>query len=321
MAGNIFQRIQRMIAVAGGNFETMFRDAEFPPLPAAATSLITEINRPDPDMNQIIKVISASPEISAKLIQTINSSLFALRTPVLSVRHAVSLLGLRHIRPIALSFALAESVPRPSGDLFDHEAFWSDSLVKAMRARCFAARYCPGEKDEAFTAMLIADVALPVLLSSWQEFYEPVITEWRSSQDRLSKIERRTFRWDHAQAGASILQQWKFPQELVCFVGVHNLSPDEIRTYELEKSSALPVAVAAQAPSGLRPDPDRAASVMRAANDHLRIPADQLPAVIEDVRICFEEIRELFALRPEVAARVLDLLEEAAQAAAEGTAA
>lgn len=296
MALKLIEKFRRHSSVASGNFAAMFKDVEIPPLPAAAASLIAEINRPDPDMGRLVKVISSSPGTSAKVIQTVNSSLFALPNPVLSVQHAVSLLGLRHIRPIALSYALVEAVPAPEGDLFNHEGFWSDSLLRAMLARSFAARHCRGEEENAFTAMLISDIALPVLLEAWGDYYAPVMAEWRESTRRLSAIERHRFHWDHAQAGAWILQTWDFPEELVCFVGFHNIEPERIQELELQASVALPIAVASMAPSGFHPDQARARMLVRAAMEAFSMKASQVPDLIAEVQTSFNEIRELFDL-------------------------
>jgi carbon-monoxide dehydrogenase catalytic subunit len=60
-----------------------------------------------------------------------------------------------------------------------------------IAARNFARHYCPSQCDDAFTAMLIADVALPVLLTNWTEYYQSVVQEWMTSGDRLSRIEKK----------------------------------------------------------------------------------------------------------------------------------
>jgi HD-like signal output (HDOD) protein len=118
----------------------MFKDVEIPPLPAAVNQLLGEINKADPDIERLAKLISASPEIAAKTIKTVNSALFSPRLPVADVKRAVTLLGLKNIRSIALAYATMDSLPRPPGKLFDHRAFWSDSLLQAALARAFAKK-------------------------------------------------------------------------------------------------------------------------------------------------------------------------------------
>jgi HD-like signal output (HDOD) protein len=109
----LFDKIRRHAAVARGDFDTMFKGVDIPPLPAAVSQLLREINKPDPDINQLVKLISASPEIAAKTIQTVNSSLFSLRLPVADVKRAVTLLELKDIRSIALAYATMETLPKP----------------------------------------------------------------------------------------------------------------------------------------------------------------------------------------------------------------
>lgn len=79
-------KIRRHAAVATGDFAVMFKDVEIPPLPAAITRLITEINQPEPDIERLAKLISSSAGLAAKVIKTVNSALYALRTPVTSVK-------------------------------------------------------------------------------------------------------------------------------------------------------------------------------------------------------------------------------------------
>lgn len=296
MGDGLFAKIRRHMAMVSGDFDAIFKRVEIPALPATAARLVTEVHAPDPDMDRIVHLITSSPETSIKVIRTVNSSLFSPRTPILSIRHAVSLLGLRHIRPIVLGLALVENLPRPEGHLFDHRSFWSDSLVRALFARTLAVRARLRDVEETFTAMLIADIALPVLLKGWGEYYAPVLERWQGESIRLSVIEREVFRWDHAQAGAWILQSWGFPEELICFVGMHNASLADIQAIGLEQSPLLPLAVASMTPSALRPDARRAATFRQTAQEAFRMAEAEIAPLCEDVRGAYDEICELFGL-------------------------
>ncbi|WP_457574485.1 HDOD domain-containing protein [Desulfolithobacter sp.] len=292
----LFSRIRRHAAISTGNFETLFKDIKIAPLPVAIARLLDEINRPDAEMEQISRLIGSLPEISAQVLKTVNSSLFSLRSPVLSIQHAVSLLGLTHIRSIALSFAAIKAIPRPENVLFDHQAFWSDSLIRALVARSFSRQYCPEKCDDAFTAMLIADVALPVLLTSWSEYYLPVVEQWRQDGGRLSDLEKRHFGWTHAQAGAWILQYWKFPEELVCYVGIHNSDPACLEELQLEGTIALPLMISSLLPSSLHQSPGRAERFLREARERFGMDQEQLKQLLDETEQGFEDIYELVGL-------------------------
>jgi HD-like signal output (HDOD) protein len=153
-----------------------------------------------------------------------------------------------------------------------------------------------GTGEDAFTAMLLSDVALPVLLCSWGEYYVPVVEEWRSTSGRLSEIERRHFDWDHAQAGSWILQSWDFPEEMVCFVGAHNLSLPEIAELGLDQSIAVPIAASALIPSLLKSDTDRGRVFLTTMQERLEVDEADLQEILDEARNNFEEIRGVFGL-------------------------
>jgi HD-like signal output (HDOD) protein len=306
MPMGFLKKIRRHAAVASGDFAVMFNNVDIPPLPSAVTRLIAEINQPEPNIDQMVKLISSTPEIAAKIIKTVNSALFSPRIPITNVKHAVTLLGLQHIRTIALAYATMDALPKPKGDLFDHKAFWTDSLLRAIMSRSFSKKMLRSHLEEAFTASLLSDLALPVLLSVWRDYYEPVIEEWKQSPRRLSEIEREHFGWDHAQAGAWIAQSWEFPEEMVCYLGAHNLSREKISEHELGDTIVAPMAVAAISSSVLKPDPERSELVCRAAVEWLSMTNSEFVDCVTEVKESLTEILELFGLHDRNAGRVLD---------------
>ena len=310
----IFGIVREHAAVATGNFATMFKDTEFPPLPAAIAALVTEINKAEPDVGQLEAIISTEASIAVKVLHTVNSSLFALETRVVSVRHAIALLGLQRIRSLILSYALVEHLPRAEGTLFNHKAFWTDSMLRALLARAFSKRFGKCDAELAFTAMLVSDIALPVLLSSWRKYYEPVVEHWLEEPERLSEIETDYFGWNHSQATSWLLHHWEFPEELVCVAGAHDLEPGKIGELGLAATSALPVAVAALLPSTLKPQPERHQRMVQMAAADLGVALADWPVIAEEIAADFVAVADLFGLSSVQANETLDRLREAAQA-------
>ncbi len=296
--------------MAGGDFERIFQDMEIPALPAAVSQLVIEVGREEPDFQKIGQMIATLPDIAVKVLTTVNSAYYSLPNPVNSVMHAVTVLGLNNIRPLILSFAMKSSLPIPPNNLFNQDAFWSDSLIKSLFARAFADRHCREDRDEAFTAMLLADIALPILLIGWGEYYQSVIKNWQQSATRLSQLERKSFRWDHAQAGAWILKHWAFPVELVCFVGLHNTDAEQLKELELYDTIALPVAVASNTPSVLQPNLDRANIMIGSAMKHFGYNQDEMLNVINSAQEGFQEISKLFELSSSSGDTVFEILEQ-----------
>jgi hypothetical protein len=186
-------------------------------------------------------------------------------------------------------------------------------LLQAALARSFSQKKFSGQREEVFTATLLADLAIPILLCVWNEYYEPVIEGWNQSARRLSEIERENFGWDHAQAGAWIIQSWEFPEEMVCYLGLHNISMEKIKESGLEDTIMVPMAVAAMTPSILKPDAELSKLTFQSAVEWLAIDSHAFEKCITEVKESMGEILELFGLSGRFATRILDDLLAAAK--------
>ncbi len=289
-------------------FTDMFSRIQAPVLPAAVSRLLSEINSPEPDVTKLELIISAEPQISARVMRTINSSQFALRVQVKSVRHAIALLGFNRIRSIVLSYAMLDALPRPKCQLFRHEMFWTDTLLRGILARELCLRTSTLDAEEAFTAMILADVSVPVLLECWEETYAQIIVRWEGHPKELSYLEKKAFGWDHSRASAWVLNHWQFPKDLVDLVGAHNLEPDELKKAGFKGTLAEHISCAALLPSSIKPLEGRCHKLVRTARKSLGLPLSEWPEIIQSMRDQFGAVCDEFGLSGQYALEILDVL-------------
>ncbi len=291
--------------IARHQFGRLFKTVELPALPAAVANILDELNSDEPDVGRLEQIIVAEPSISLRVLRTVNSSLYALRAEVTTVRHAITLLGFRRISSVVLSYAMLEALPQPGTELFKQEEFWTDNLLRALLAKAIARRTRPGEEEEAFTAALISDVAMPILLQQMEEMYAPVITRWREEPVRLADIEREMHHWDHALLGAWILKEWRFPDRLVGLVGTHNSDAADIAALRMCDTPAAVVATACALPSCMRRDPERCRAVIERSRQDLDLPLVDWPGIWAEVAENFHAIYAQFNLSGDDAQKTL----------------
>ena len=158
---------------------------------------------------------------------------------------------------------------------------------------------------------LLDDISFPILLTAWREYYEPVIEKWRKSPARLSEIERESLGWDHAQASAWITHSWGLPEDMVCFMGAHNLPWKKMEELDLAGTVATAPWVASFLPSILKLEPGRTAQMISEAENRLQLGPDSFGCSLQEVEEAFGEILSLFQLPPH---RADPLFTELAQA-------
>ncbi len=314
----LFKNIRSHAAVAQGDFGYLFRKTDIPPLPAAVSRLVVEINSSEPDMDRLTMLISSTPGLAAKVVKTVNSCFYGLRVPVDSVKRAVTLLGIDQVRTLALAFATMDALPMPVYGEFSLSIFWTDALLRGALARILASKSHGDHLEQVFTVGLLADLALPVLLNGWPKYYTPVFAEYLNGNRSLAEIERQHFGWDHAQAGAWILQSWGLPDEVVCCLAFHAQSRSELRKIGLDDTLVAPMAVASLLPSVSRVRLPLLEVFRDEATNWLGFSADELLRVAEQTREFMEQVHDLLSLPVTPITTLLDGLEQCVASEKEG---
>ena len=204
--------------------EKLARCADLPSMPAVAIQILELCQREEPDIDAIAKFIGSDPALSAKLLRLTNSPMYGLRSQVRPVSHAICLLGLSAVRPLALSFSLVKGLQTR-----DRKAltwFWKRSLLSAVAARelATATNYRLGE--EAFLGALLQDIGILALRQLSGPDY---LTLARPGirHKALAEGERTLFGEDHASLGAWLAERWKLPPSLCAAIaGSH--APDQL---------------------------------------------------------------------------------------------
>ncbi len=127
-------------------------------------------------IQEIASVVEADPATVGRMLRAGNSSLLAPAHPIVSIRDAVAVLGLRMVQFLALGFSLVRS-PRED-DSFDHDAFWGDSLARAVAARQLAVTLGDVEFQlSMFTCGLLCQVGRLAFATVYPQSYAMVLEQ------------------------------------------------------------------------------------------------------------------------------------------------
>lgn len=263
-------------------------------MPAVAIQILDLCQREEPDMAEIAKLIGSDPALSAKLLRLTNSPMYGLRCQVRTVSHAICLLGLSAVRPLALSFSLVKGLQ--DRDKKALSWYWKRSLLSAVAARELAAVTNYRLSEEAFLGGLLQDIGILALRqlagNEYVDLVQPGI-----SHDALAEGERKLYGEDHAALGAWLAERWKLPASLCTAIGAsHALAPLSAGTHEDLSHLAHLVAISGKvADVWIQKD---AASAMKALRETslrlLRLDDQKLDAAMQEVTRRSEEVAAYF---------------------------
>jgi len=174
-----------------------------PPRPAFLDELDKELRKPDPDTRLVAALVSRDVGLSAAILRSLNSPLFALRSKVSSIPHAIQLLGLKNVRSVVTALLLRQSFG--SGESF--ERFW-DSAEKVASINAYICSILPrAPREESYTFGLFRDCGIPLLMQRFPDYRETLKLAAADSRP-LPEIEEERHNTSHVIVGFLVGHTW-----------------------------------------------------------------------------------------------------------------
>lgn len=184
---------------------------------AAATDLWRLAANEDPQLCLLEDLASRDAVLAGLLVQAANVAEFALRSPISTVRKAVLHIGIPKARKILVA-ALLRPVFGSGGP---QQSLWNHSLdaVQASDTVCDLAGI--SRREEVFLASLMHDIGRAALLAG-NDGQARLYTDLIAQVAEVTTVEQFLFGQDHGSIGATILEGWKFPENLCRAVREHH---------------------------------------------------------------------------------------------------
>ncbi len=287
-----------MLAVVGTTIrDRLAKCADLPSMPAIALQILELCQQEEPDISAIARLIGSDPALAAKVLRLTNSPMYGLKCEVRTVSHAICLLGLSAIRPLALSFSLVKGM-----QAHDRRAltwFWKRSLMTAVASRELAQILGFRLVEEAFLTGLLQDIGILALHQLVAADYSRATREGLR-HDALVEAERTIFGEDHASVGAWLCERWKLPG-ILCTAIAASHAPERVPVQAHRDVALLAriVAVAAEvADVWIEVDRVEATAALRSLASHLLSLGDaQLEAMLQQVAKRSPEVARHFDMQ------------------------
>jgi HD-like signal output (HDOD) protein len=205
-------------------------------LPAAPTiykDLTQELSSDTTNAKRIAAIVEQDPALSAKIIQLVNSSYFGLARQISHIPEAVSIIGIRMLRGLALCSQTSNIYPpHKNWKYFSFEKVNQRSLLVARLAReiCQDAGTNKGIMEQAFLGGLLHDIGILVMASQDPAAYLKILQYATKEEKPLHTAERKISGVYHGEVGAALMTLWNIPAltvEAILFHPIPLLSKDQ----------------------------------------------------------------------------------------------
>lgn len=197
---------------------------DLPALPASYAKLLKILNQDNAGLKDVAHLIEHDPAMTAKVLQIVNSSFFALRRDITSANDAVVFLGLETIKGLVLSQQIFKCFANKGISTVLLDELWNHSLLTGYIARHIvkmegASRH---EVDAAFTAGILHDIGKLVMLEQLPTTYYQYANSIVNDNQESIKVEKMIFNTCHSLLGATLLRSWGLSDLLIEPVACHH---------------------------------------------------------------------------------------------------
>jgi HD-like signal output (HDOD) protein len=185
----------------------------FSPVAVRLLALVADENV---SFKEVARLISLDPALSGETLRMANSGLYARRQEIVSVLHAIAIVGLRKLTQIVVTAALWRGVPNRTSPFM--KAWWRHCVATAI----IAEQSTEMPIDHAYTAGLLHGVGQLALFEHAGQGYVQLVNDAVSSSLDLQEAERAAYGTDHAELAGLILEAWGLPEILQDATALHH---------------------------------------------------------------------------------------------------
>lgn len=190
---------------------------DLPSPPATLAAVISAASDPAVTKTELGALVAKDPAFSLRILAVVNSSVYRRGQKIASADRAVSVLGSRTLRNIALCAATQNCMHASQMGDFDLGLFWEASLRRAVGAQLVTEAVGEGagvEPMQAFTAGLLQDLGVLALVKREPNKAAQWMAYAQAPWAQRRRVERELFGQSHDELSRSLVKLWQLPEEL-----------------------------------------------------------------------------------------------------------
>jgi HD-like signal output (HDOD) protein len=211
-------------ALTQEDVEKILKGITIPSPPQIIADLQIEMAMPDPDLNDMAKLISKDVGLSGSILKTINSPFYGGRNAD-SIPHAVMMLGMSTIINIVNTIYLRDSAR--SSEMSDEmykafNNFWDSATDVARVCQLISQRIRFHHADTAYMLGLFHNAGIPLMMQRFDHYPKIMVDAYSSEAGRVIDIENQLLQSNHAVLSFYVARSWKLPDILCNVIGQHH---------------------------------------------------------------------------------------------------
>ncbi len=202
------------------DIKTIVQAAEIPSVPQILQRILMMADDPRASAAQLEELVVQEPGLVTHLLKMVNSAFYSRPQKIDSIRQTIVILGMNTVRSIASGLVMINSFDALTGVSQNYiQAVFGHSILSANMMNIFAAKESLMKREPLYLAGMVHDVGRLILAQHFRGEYMGITKE-----EPLPSVEKEKemFEVNHSELGCELLDEWKFPDDVISIVRCHH---------------------------------------------------------------------------------------------------
>ncbi len=168
------------------------------------------VSQENSNMQEVSKLIKSDAVFSAEVLRLANSAVFGLRYEVISILHALSVLGMDRLQAMVLTVAMRDFYSTVRNEPLLRRC-WRHNLSCALVAE-WAAEFCWLDKSVAYTGGLLHSLGHLGMSALYPNEYQEAAYSTTLGDQRFVEAQRELTGTDHIETAEWLVNEWGLPK-------------------------------------------------------------------------------------------------------------
>lgn len=198
-----------------------------PVMPSIAANLLQLQANPDGTVDDMVRIISHDPALSAQILRYANSALFGFNGQISNLHDAIfRVLGYETVLYMSFGGALGRAFKLPQSGRLSMHTFWKEATYRAALCQQLAIKMPRDSRPSisiAYITGLLHNIGIVLMGNLFQTEFN-WLNKMLTSRPEQSIIttEQNLFGCTHCTIGHHLMEYWNMPEEITTVVGEHH---------------------------------------------------------------------------------------------------
>lgn len=184
-------------------------------IPKVVFELIKALDNPRTNAMELNKLVSHDQALITKILTVANSPMYGLQRKVTTIDFAILVIGFKELKNIVAAISISDALRNKTDKYLSQKDFLLHSYLVGSAAKKISKDIGMQNSGEAFICGFLHDIGISIIHRYMHSNFIKIVDLMQTQRLTLREAELEVNGITHEEVGATLLEKWNFPNEII----------------------------------------------------------------------------------------------------------